>query len=107
MYDGAFATYGGTIAEVHTLGTDSWRRVVNAPYSIHKLAFPTYCNGALYCFCINHKISDCTISFNFDDEQFEPLPRPPQVNSIEYECLSMGVLKGDLSVCDASQVRWL
>ncbi|GMN28151.1 hypothetical protein TIFTF001_046208 [Ficus carica] len=75
-FNGAFPTNCGTIAEVHTLGTDSWRRVVNAPYSRYKLAFPTYLNGALYCFCINDRESDCIISFNFDEEQFKPVPLP-------------------------------
>ncbi|XP_062105812.1 F-box protein At3g07870-like [Humulus lupulus] len=101
-------SYGKTVAEVHTLGTDSWRSVTGAvPYSFKKLAFPTYINGALYAFCINNKESDCIVSFLFDNEQFEPVPLPPQWKwRPKRRNVSMGVLGVDqLCVCDTSDVE--
>ena len=106
-HDGAFPTYGGTIAEVYTLGTDSWRRVVKAPHTRYKLAFPTYHNGPLYCFCHrDHVVSEFIVSFNFDDEIFEPVPLLSELE-LPTRHLSMGVLGSDLFACDASEVHYV
>ncbi|KDP44453.1 hypothetical protein JCGZ_16286 [Jatropha curcas] len=50
--------YHDRLAEVHTLGTESWRDVGFAPNSIYKLAFPTYLNGAFHWFCLDGSNSD-------------------------------------------------
>ena len=74
--DGELNTYGNTFAEVHTLGTVSWRSVDVAPYSTIKLANPTYHDGSLYCLYAGDDACDRIISFSFDDERFRPIPPP-------------------------------
>lgn len=70
-----------TVAEVHTLGTGSWRRIGKVLYSReNKLAFPTYLNGHLHWLFKNPNGPDSIVSFELDTEQFHsvPLPRPLQ-----------------------------
>ncbi|KAH7862951.1 hypothetical protein Vadar_011448 [Vaccinium darrowii] len=67
------------VAEIHTLGTESWKMIGVAPLSFYdyKLDFPSYLNGALHWLLMDHDISDYIASFNFDEEIFRPVPPPP------------------------------
>ncbi|PON90680.1 F-box associated domain [Trema orientale] len=94
--------YHSTVAEVHTLGTNSWRRIGNAPHSKYKLAFPTYRNGFLHWFCVSYKIPSCIISFDLDNEQFQPVPPPCFLEGGLMSYVSLGVLRGCLCVCAAT-----
>ncbi|PON96493.1 F-box domain containing protein [Trema orientale] len=99
-YDDSF-NFTNKFAEVHTLGTDSWRSVVHAPNSNYKLGFPTYLKGALYWLYLNNRRPNYIVSFKFDNEQFVPVSLPCECERTSTN-VSMGVLRGDLCVCDAS-----
>ena len=93
------------MAEVHTLGTDSWRSIGEAPNIIHYSALHgTVLNGALHWFVVNDdETSLCC--FNLDNEQFQPFPRPSQFakcSKISHKMrrmMSMGVVKDQLFLC--------
>ncbi|XP_062104619.1 F-box protein At3g07870-like [Humulus lupulus] len=101
-YDTSF-NYTNSFAVVHTLGTDSWRSVDHAPQSSYKLGFPTYLKGVLYGLYVRHGGRNYIISFNFDNEQFELLDLPPECWDT-WRNMSMGVLRGDLCICDGSDL---
>ncbi|KAH7863252.1 hypothetical protein Vadar_015303 [Vaccinium darrowii] len=67
------------VAEIHTLGTQSWKRIGRAASSLcgYKLEFPSYLNGAVHWLLMDHDISEYIASFNFDDEIFQLVPPPP------------------------------
>ncbi|XP_050248909.1 F-box protein At3g07870-like [Quercus robur] len=93
------------MAEVHTLGTDSWRSIGEVPNIIHYSALHgTFLNGALHWFVVNDdETSLCC--FNLDNEQFQPFPRPSQFakcSKISHKMrrmMSMGVVKDQLFLC--------
>lgn len=93
------------MAEVHTLGTDSWRSIGEAPNIIHYSAMHgTFLNGALHWFVVNDdETSLCC--FNLDNEQFQPFPRPSQfakcckISHKMRMMMSMGVVKDQLFLC--------
>ncbi|KAF4369599.1 hypothetical protein G4B88_021404 [Cannabis sativa] len=71
-------TYSNSFAVVHTLGTDSWRSVIDhVPHSSYKLGFPTYLEGALYVLHVERAVPYYIISFNFDYEKFDKIELPP------------------------------
>lgn len=97
--------YLDRMAEIHTLGTGSWKKIGYAPWSSYKLAFPTYLKGAIHWFFVADHNSCLIVSFNFSDEKFHyfPLPRYHSMISFRYMSrLSLAVLKGSLCICDAS-----
>ncbi|XP_060958156.1 F-box protein At3g07870-like [Cannabis sativa] len=100
----AFSNYTNTYAVVHTLGTDSWRSVDNAPHSKFKLGFPTYLNGALYGLYVDHGRPNYLISFDFDNEKFELLNVPQECEDTWITDITMGVISGDLCLCDRSDL---
>ncbi|XP_062102948.1 F-box protein At3g07870-like [Humulus lupulus] len=102
-YDTSF-NFTNTYAVVHTLGTDSWRSVDYAPQTKFKLGFPTYLDGALYGLYVDHGRPNYIISFNFDDEKFEQLDVPPECEKTWITDITMGVLRGNLCVCDRSDL---
>ncbi|XP_016648998.1 PREDICTED: F-box/kelch-repeat protein At3g06240-like [Prunus mume] len=64
------------VAEIHTLGTGSWKSVGTAPCSDSELSFPTCVKGMLYWFC--HGSTGCSvISFDLDTEEFQSVPSLP------------------------------
>ena len=78
-----------TVAEVHTLGTGSWRRIGKALYSReNKLAFPTYLNGHLHWLFKNHNLPDSIVSFELDTKQFHSVPLPPPLQWGIRHCMS-------------------
>ncbi|XP_075670006.1 F-box/kelch-repeat protein At3g06240-like [Castanea sativa] len=93
------------MAEVHTLGTDSWRSIGEAPNIIHYSALHgTFFNGALHWFVVNDdETSLCC--FNLGNEQFQPFPRPSQfakcwkISHKMRNMMSMGAVKDQLFLC--------
>ncbi|KAI8570799.1 hypothetical protein RHMOL_Rhmol01G0064900 [Rhododendron molle] len=111
--------HSGRVAEIHTLGTRSWKRIGCAPCSSlgYNLGFPTYLSGSLHWLLIDINISDYIISFNFDTERFKSVPPPsnnkfflirePPRNFGEMSLdvlrnMSLGTLRGRLCLCDCS-----
>ncbi|KAL6989805.1 hypothetical protein U1Q18_015556 [Sarracenia purpurea var. burkii] len=95
-------------AEIHELGTGSWKMIGCAPSSLangednYGPGIPTYLNGALHWFlfwCSNN-----IVSFNFDSESFQSVPPPPlKYAKINFDMcwkISLGVLGGQLCICD-------
>ncbi|KAF7137913.1 hypothetical protein RHSIM_Rhsim07G0064200 [Rhododendron simsii] len=97
----------GSMTEIHTLGTGSWKRVFNVPSSLYyNKGSPTYLNGSLHWIYTEEKGSNSIVSFNFDNENFQSVPPPPfkickSLMDMNAE-LVLGVLRGCLSVCDGS-----
>ncbi|KAG5564500.1 hypothetical protein RHGRI_000621 [Rhododendron griersonianum] len=111
--------FSGRVAEIHTLGTRSWKRIGCAPcLSLgYNLGFPTYLSGSLHWLLIDINISDYIISFNFDMERFKSVPQPPLLTSFfdrepplnvgemsldMLRSMSLGTLRGRLCLCDCS-----
>lgn len=97
--------YGRRVAEIHTLGTGSWKRIGIAPCapSVSNLGFPTYLNGAIHWLCSDLN-SDYIISFNFDNEKFQSFPPPPPSDDIDFDTsrnVSLGVLGEWLCICNS------
>ncbi|PQM34482.1 F-box/kelch-repeat protein [Prunus yedoensis var. nudiflora] len=83
------------VAEIHTLGTGSWKSVGTARCSDSELSFPTCVKGMLYWFC--DKWSGCSvISFDLDTEEFQSVPSLPFEDGYD---VSMGDLGGSLCLC--------
>ncbi|PON33899.1 F-box associated domain, type [Trema orientale] len=80
-------------AEIHTLGTGTWKSVGSAPFSAFALEFPTYLNGVLHWLFVVKDSRSWIISFDLDNEQFDyhSVPTPSQ--------FTIGVLGGSLYVC--------
>ncbi|KAI8545929.1 hypothetical protein RHMOL_Rhmol07G0075600 [Rhododendron molle] len=102
---GNHGVYGRRVAEIHTLGTGSWKRIGIAPCapSVSNLGFPTYLNGAIHWLCSDLN-SDYIISFNFDNEKFQSFPPPPPSDDIDFDAsrnVSLGVLGEWLCICNS------
>ncbi|XP_027109461.1 F-box/kelch-repeat protein At3g06240 [Coffea arabica] len=100
--------YSSRMAEIHTLGTQSWENVGYAPSYYGKLTSPTYLNGNLHWLHEGWDSSTIILSFDFTQECFKNFP-PPMFEILNFEfalCdvrhMSMGVLRGDLFLCHAS-----
>ncbi|KAG5539171.1 hypothetical protein RHGRI_019657 [Rhododendron griersonianum] len=103
-------TFSQRVAEIHTLGTESWKRIGCAPSSTfdYKLEFPSYLNGALHWLLMDHNISEYIASFNFDKEIFQPVPPPPlrrgRISRETMKNMSLGVLRHRLCICQHDSV---
>lgn len=78
--------YGRRVAEIHTLGSGSWKRIGIVPcaHSGNNLGFPTYLNGAIH-WLNSYSNSDYLISLNFDNEKFQSFPPPPPLYDIDFD----------------------
>lgn len=96
-----------TMAEVYTVGTESWRSIGCAPLDLGLSLFTTYLNGVV------HWVSDSAngpvviVAFDFKEEQFSVISLPPHFGEAHKEKenlrnVNMGVLGGCLSVCDVT-----
>ncbi|KAJ1389595.1 F-box-like domain superfamily [Sesbania bispinosa] len=101
--------FDGMAAEIHTLGTSTWRNIAMDPrIFIWKLGFPTCVNGAVHWICSYSDGGEMSIlCFNLQRERFQPFPSPPHVfeedgGTKNLENISMGELRGFLYICDAS-----
>ncbi|XP_065872257.1 putative F-box protein At3g16210 [Euphorbia lathyris] len=85
------------VAEVHVLGTESWKDLGFFPESMYKL-FPTYLNGCVYWFSL---VQPCSvISFDIEKECFELISVPLLEHLNLLDRMSMGVLGGELFISD-------
>jgi F-box interacting protein len=89
-------------AEVYTLSTDSWRRVVISLGSIDFLS-SSFCNGALH-FIASSESRQFILSFDFNDERFHEIMLPQNYDDdiLELPIYRLAVFKGSLAffVCD-------
>ncbi|XP_058225945.1 F-box/kelch-repeat protein At3g06240-like isoform X2 [Rhododendron vialii] len=107
-------SFSPRVAEIHTLGTESWKRIGCAPSSTYgyKLEFPSYLNGALHWLVMDYNSSEYITSFNFDKEIFQPIPPPPLERGMigwEWETMkdiALGALKDRLCICHHDYVSF-
>ncbi|XP_073156576.1 F-box protein At3g07870-like isoform X2 [Henckelia pumila] len=89
------------VADVHTLGSDSWRRIENAPWPKHK-SFDPLLNGAVHWITNSCKPCELISSFDLAAEAFKFVP-PPAHFSLQYmdrtSRINIGVLKNCLCIC--------
>ncbi|XP_073039081.1 F-box protein At3g07870-like [Primulina eburnea] len=89
------------VADVYTLGSDTWRRIENAPWPKHK-SFEPLLNDALHWITNSHKPCELISSFDLAEETFKFVP-PPAHFSLQYmdriSSINMGVLKNCLCIC--------
>jgi len=103
--------YDGVVAEIHTLGTPTWRNLEVDPAlsssSFIDLTFLTCVNGALHWISKGRSI----LCFNFESERFQSFPSPRVFeNNVGLEKgmeehISMGELRGLLYICDKSSFQ--
>ncbi|PRQ38950.1 putative F-box associated interaction domain-containing protein [Rosa chinensis] len=94
-------------SQIYTIGTGVWRSIGMAPSGtsmVHSLYSPfnSFLHGALHWFPCSFDGSQFMQSFNFETEQFRPLPPPFKGHlklSQHYNHLKLGVLKGCLFLC--------
>ncbi|KAJ7963862.1 F-box family protein [Quillaja saponaria] len=95
------------VAEMHILGTGSWKSVGAAPFA-QECKFPTYLNGAIHWLLDLFDSKQRIVCFDFESEDFELLPFPSSLyDRIETEDkvirnISFGALRGFLYICDDS-----
>lgn len=87
---------GGSMAEIHTIGTDSWRSVEILAFNRYFESNPVYLNVALH-WIYGKDGYKCIGSFDLEEEQFHSfsIPSPPHQ---QRAYLKMGVLGGSLCV---------
>ncbi|XP_073045527.1 F-box protein At3g07870-like [Primulina eburnea] len=89
------------VADVHTLGSDSWRRIENAPWPKRK-SFDPLLNDALHWITTSCKPCELISSFDLAAETFKFVP-PPAHFSLQYidkiSSINIGVLKNCLCIC--------
>ncbi|KAM0962868.1 hypothetical protein ACFX2A_022413 [Malus domestica] len=93
-------------AEIYTIGTRVWRSIGNAYGGLDcQLPFNAYLREALH--WVSHgsessDVSELINSFDFEREEFRPLPPPSYFGPREKQfsdCLKLGVLEGCLVLC--------
>ncbi|XP_059652057.1 F-box protein At3g07870-like [Cornus florida] len=91
-----------TVAEIHTLGTDSWRSIKDAPCPKAKGSFDSLLNGALHWIADSRTTSDLICSFDLETEQFRPVPPPAHFDTAytsKISWINVGALGGWLCIC--------
>ncbi|KAM2527762.1 hypothetical protein TB1_024979 [Malus domestica] len=93
----AEAGYCFKFAEIHTLGTGSWKSIGEVSETAGNLVSPTYAKGVLYWYeSYGYRIR----SFDLNTEKFKSVPSPPfPIKQFMY--VGMGVLEGCLCLCDS------
>lgn len=90
------------VAEVHTLGTQSWRKIEDAPCPRTGLSFDPFLNGSLHWVTDRQSASDLICSFNLETEKFQQVP-PPSHFDLDYlskiSWINVGSLRGCLCLC--------
>ncbi|XP_057441267.1 F-box/kelch-repeat protein At3g06240-like [Lotus japonicus] len=89
------------IAQIHTLGTSTWRNLVVKSRYLTRLQFPTCVSGALHWIRVSDYEDKLSIlCFNFETERFRSFPCPPHLFKMHCTTsVTMGELKGCLYVC--------
>ncbi|XP_051145198.1 F-box protein At3g07870-like isoform X2 [Andrographis paniculata] len=85
------------VANVHTLGSDSWRRIENVPCP-ERSSFDPFLNGALHWITNSGKPSELISSFDLENEMFKAIPPPPHFN-VQYMKKVVGINIGILRDC--------
>ncbi|KAI3448388.1 hypothetical protein Pfo_005053 [Paulownia fortunei] len=89
------------VADVHTLGSDSWRRIENAPCP-KRNSFDPFLHGALHWITSSNRPSELISSFDLEREKFKLVPPPAHFN-LQYankvSWINIGVLRGCLCIC--------
>ncbi|XP_058188513.1 F-box protein At3g07870-like isoform X1 [Rhododendron vialii] len=93
---------GKTKAEIYTLGTESWRKIGDAPLPMSEGSFDSFLNGILHWITDGFTAFNLISSFDFEMEQFGSVPGPTHfdrecVNKISW--INVGVLGEFLSLC--------
>lgn len=90
------------VAAVHTLGSDSWRSLIENAPSPKQKSFDPFLNGALHWITTSNGPSKLICSFNLERERFVFVP-PPSHFDTQYvkkvSWINIGVLKGCLCIC--------
>ncbi|KAI9073697.1 hypothetical protein K1719_044361 [Acacia pycnantha] len=89
------------VAEIHTLGTRSWRRIKYHCACWFQFKYPTCLNGSLHWLVYNH-MEVSIICFDLESETVNPFPSPSAISSITLNTkthISFGELKGSLYLC--------
>ncbi|GFP95063.1 F-box/kelch-repeat protein at3g06240 [Phtheirospermum japonicum] len=89
------------IVHIHTLGSDSWRKVENAPCP-KRSPFDPFLNGALHWITDSEKPSELINSFELETEKFEFVAPPVHFNILymnKVSWINVGVLRGCLCIC--------
>ncbi|PIA46311.1 hypothetical protein AQUCO_01500078v1 [Aquilegia coerulea] len=93
------------IAEVCTLGSDSWRRIVNVPFTLIVPPSYFYMDGALYWLAFDRfdKSSLGIGSFDLENEELHFFLLPPKIfSTLDTNYLEAGIIEGCVSVVDFS-----
>ncbi|KAL0454525.1 UNVERIFIED_CONTAM: F-box protein [Sesamum latifolium] len=89
------------VADVHTLGSDSWRRIENPPCP-NRTSFDPFLNGCLHWITNSNRPSELITSFDLEKEKFKVVP-PPAHFDVQYmnkvSWINIGVLRGCLCIC--------
>ncbi|KAK3031313.1 hypothetical protein RJ639_035219 [Escallonia herrerae] len=91
-----------TVAEIHTLGTKSWRSIGDAPCPRGWGPLDPFLNGALHWITRSDSPFDLLCSFDLETEQFQPLPPPTQFDADYMKKISwiaIGSRGGCLCIC--------
>ncbi|XP_059658897.1 F-box protein At3g07870-like [Cornus florida] len=89
-----------SVTQVCTLGTGVWRNVGDGPIPLVGKRCGVFLNGALHWivgFVADREISYSIYSFDIEDEQFRPIPLPPDFQN-KLALISLGVLGNCLCV---------
>lgn len=97
-FDHSMTSTSERVAEIHTLGTQSWRSISNAPIPKRDASFDPYLNGTLHWITDSRKVSDLICSFDLHTEQFRVVP-PPFRSEADYINKISGMKIGSLRGC--------
>ncbi|GFY94390.1 hypothetical protein Acr_09g0008360 [Actinidia rufa] len=90
------------VAEICTLGTESWRRIGDAPCPLLGGSFDSFLNGNLHWLTNSVSASNRICSFDFESEQFRSVPSPTHFDPVyvhKISWINVGVLGGQLCLC--------
>ncbi|KAH7842283.1 hypothetical protein Vadar_003558 [Vaccinium darrowii] len=96
-------------AKIYTLGEGPWRNLGRVPFVLDNHSFYASLNGAFHWLTFDPRSPDFIRCFDFDNEQLRVVDGPPEFGIQKKKCLnhyctdvSLGVLRGSLSICDIS-----
>ncbi|KAA8543883.1 hypothetical protein F0562_021940 [Nyssa sinensis] len=93
-----------SVAQVHTLGTRSWRTIQKSPLLLCNASYTTFLNVVIHWLLGDHPdSSDLICCFDVRDEEFGSVS-PPWTDYFDKDrsIMSMGVLGESLCICDTS-----
>ncbi|XP_043718176.1 F-box protein At3g07870-like [Telopea speciosissima] len=74
--DGRMFSSCCSLVDVHTLGSNSWRRIGEIPFDIRDCLSGVFVNGSLHWIAIRSSRPDTIVSFDVEDEVFREMPQP-------------------------------